>query len=58
MSKEEKMDRLRSIIGEIEAGKGESPEAGSEPTPTLSQTIAGGNGNIQVSGNNNTIVKK
>lgn len=55
MSRDEKKDRLRRIVDEI-AGDNK-PEPKEKKQPKVSQTIKGGNNNIQISGNNNTVRK-
>ena len=56
MSKEEKKDRLKSILGDILGSN--KPESGDRPEPTISQVITSGSNNVQISGNNNTVGKR
>jgi len=54
MSKDEKRDRLKSVIDDIMGGK--KPVNGEkEAAPGGSQSIINGSDNIQISGNNNTV---
>jgi hypothetical protein len=62
MSKEEMKDRLRRIVDEISGNVGKQDNLGQEVAeekePTLTQTIIGGSNHVQISGNNNTVVKQ
>jgi hypothetical protein len=59
MSKDEKRDKVRSILAEIAGNeeKGDKSKLTDRSEPTTSQTINSGSGNIQVAGNNNTVRK-
>jgi hypothetical protein len=59
MSKDEKRDRVRSILSEIAGGigQGEKPKLEENSGTSTSQTVTNGSGNIQISGDNNTVRK-
>ncbi len=55
MSKDEKKDRLKGILQDLLGD--DRPDPDEKKGAGVSQKIKGGNNNIQIAGNNNTIRK-